>query len=111
MAEPGTRVGSYRAPRWITRPPHTMSAPPRLRLAAGRWSKTAKLMSWLTLGSCELDAAARRIEDGDESGSGRLTNREADVERIQDGAERLRLRRLGAERSEPQTVGAVVGGG
>jgi len=63
------------------------------------------------LGSCELDAAARRIEDGDESGSGRLTNREADVERIQDGAERLRLRRLGAERSEPQTVGAVVGGG
>src|SRR5947207_15558289 len=63
------------------------------------------------LGSCELDAAARRIEDGDEPGSGRLANREADVERIQDGAERLRLRRLGAERSEPQTVGAVVGGG
>src|SRR5947209_2768248 len=47
--------------------------------------------------SCELDAAARRIEDGDESGSGRLTNREADVECIQDGGRAGRECRVGRD--------------
>src|SRR5438552_8150643 len=73
----------------------------------GRFASACRPSS---LGSCQLDSPTRRVEHGDEPGGGRLADGETDVERLQHGAERLGLRRLGTERLEPQAPGAIVRG-